>query len=431
MSAGVFKAQLIAKTITGSISLFFSSIIVFMILAASDGLQSPYSRIIFFLGIGDIIFSLSFLLGPHLLPKDVPFGPWAKGNVASCDAVGFLMHTGIALNQLYTLALSYYFLKRVKDKMKPPEFARKHERLMHASFWILAVVPNIIALVREDFNPVETGDLCVMIDKPIDCSLNDDVECIRGENANKDGIFLASSISFVVFNLIILNFTRLTNHIYKAEKLMRLESAMQNGNDSNDDAAKYSFCKEVTQYFCGCCFRRGNKKDVEEEENAPNQTPKHSLAFESFIQSGLWVAIFLIVYVPVVLVFGMKAMGVARPPWLLWGPSILTPIGGALNIFVYTRPKIEKMKRVFPEVADAPYYGLFLIVLFSGGKCPKEIYFGSSVQEESDTDTTTERRPPQEKQFEDDTSFPDRDSSRYEKAVQECIISNDSLFNFF
>ena len=245
--------------------------------------------------------------------------------------------------------------------MKPPEFAKKYERLIHAAIWIVALVPCFIALAREDFNPVETGDLCVMIDKPIDCSLHDDMECTRGESANRDAIFLAASITFVVFNLIIFNFTRLTSHVYNAEKLMRLENAMQNG--ANDDSVKYSFCKEVTQYFCGCF--RANTKDVEQEENTPNQqqAPSHSLAFGSFIQSGLWVTIFIIIYVPSILVFGLKAIGVARPPGLLWGPSILTPLGGALNIFVYTKPKIEKMRRVFPEIADAPYFALFLIAL--------------------------------------------------------------------
>ncbi|GFH50196.1 hypothetical protein CTEN210_06672 [Chaetoceros tenuissimus] len=402
-----------------------------MILGASDGLQSPYSRIIFFLGISDIIFSLSVVLGPHLLPRDAEIGIWAKGDVSSCDAAGFLVHAGMALNQLYTLALSYYFLKRVKDKVKPPDFAKKYERLMHAAIWIVAMVPNIIALVREDFNPVETGDLCAMIDNPIDCSLKDDVECIRGESANRDAIFLAASISFVVFNLIIFNFTRLTSHVYNAEKLMRMENAMQNRRDLNDDAIKYSFCKEITQYFCGCCFR-ASKENVEQEENSPNQTPKHSLAFESFIQSSLWIAIFIIVYVPSILVFGLKAIGVARPPWLLWGPSILTPLGGALNIFVYTRPKIEKMKRVFPEIEDAPYVALFLIVLLSGGECPKEIDLRSTRHQEPGTDTTG-RKPPQENPDQVE-SFMD-DDSRYERVMQELlgesIISTDSFLNFF
>lgn len=108
----LYTYQLIAKTVCSSISLIFSGMMVFMIITEPEtGLASPYSRIIFFLSIGDIIFSSSFILGPHLIPKDDPNGIWAKGNVASCDAVGFLQHTGSALNQLYTVRRIYVFVK--------------------------------------------------------------------------------------------------------------------------------------------------------------------------------------------------------------------------------------------------------------------------------------------------------------------------------
>ncbi|GFH50343.1 hypothetical protein CTEN210_06819 [Chaetoceros tenuissimus] len=360
-------------------------------------------------------------MAPHLLPKDEPNGIWAKGNVASCDGMGFLLHTGMALNQLYTVTLSYYFLKRVKDKVKPPDFAKRYEKLMHASIWIVAVVLNLAALLRKDFNPVESGDLCAMIDKPIDCSLKDDVECIRGENANTDAFFLVVSIIFVVFTLIVSNFARLTNYVYKAEMLMRLEQVEQSarGGQDNEIEVDYSFCKEVTKYFCSCCFRT---TPGEEEEELEKESP--SLAFESFVQSGLWISIFLLVYIPPTLAFGLKAMGLAhRPAWLFFGPSTLTPLGGALNIIVYTRPKIHKMRRKFPELEESPYFVLFLIVVFSGGECPKDIDFLNSWSEEE------EESPNQENES---SSI---DDSTYERVMQdllgESMISNDSLFKLF
>ena len=100
--------QLIAKTTASSISLLFSTSLLLIVLASSDGLQSPYSRIIFFLGIGDVISSLAFILAPHLLPVGATHAVWAKGNIASCDAIGFLQHSGFAINQLYTVSTTIY-----------------------------------------------------------------------------------------------------------------------------------------------------------------------------------------------------------------------------------------------------------------------------------------------------------------------------------
>lgn len=385
-----------------------------MILYAVDGLQSPYSRIIFFLSVGDIIFSIAFLLGPHLLPTDAPSAIWAKGNINSCDAVGFLAHCGFAVNQLYTVALSFYFMKRVKDKVKPGDFAKRYEKVMHGIIWVVALVPYCFALARGDFNPVETGDFCAMFDNPIDCSINDEIECIRGENANSDALFTTAATILTAFILIVSNFARLTYHVYGAEKMMRLEKAAQSNNGYVDN---YSFCGEIMKYFCGCCFRTRKESEEEKKES-------RSLTFESFVQSGLYISVFIMVYIPPIIVFGSKAMGMTRPDWLFWLPSIATPLGGALNILVYTRPKIQKVKRTFPEIADEPYVILLLVVIFSGGECPKEIDIYSS---EDMVNGDSQAQSGEMKNF--------ADNSAYERGVKqllgEDIISNDSLLRHF
>ena len=90
------------------------------------------------------------------------------------------------------------------------------------------------------------------------------------------------------------------------------------------------------------------------------------------------------------------------------------------------------MKRVFPEIEDATYFALFLIVLLSGGECPKEIDMRSTRHQEPDTNTTG-RKPPQENPDQVE-SFMD-DDSRYDKVIEELlgesIISTDSFLNFF
>ena len=52
-------------------------------------------------------------------------------------------------------------------------------------------------------------------------------------------------------------------------------------------------------------------------------------------------------------------------------------------MLIFTRPKVQHVRRKFPEIAHLPYIVLLLIVIFSGGETPKEIDLGSSYEEES------------------------------------------------
>lgn len=154
--------------------------------------------------------------------------------------------------------------------------------------------------------------------------------------------------------------------------MMRLEKAQQsNANETNGDSIEnYSFCKEIMAYTCRCCRRSSN--------NDEDQTTR-TLAFESFIQSSLWVAVFLLINSPPISTIFFKAGGMQfdQLDFAVWGIITLTPLGGAFNIFTYTRPKVQKTRRVYPDLEDAPYWVLFLIVVLSGGETPKEIDFYS------------------------------------------------------
>ena len=125
---------------------------------------------------------------------------------------------------------------------------------MHGFIWCIAIGLNLLALFRQDFNPVGTGATCAITENPINCVADENVECIRGEKADRDGLFFLAPVVAGSFLLIISNFARLTIHVYKAEELMRLEQAQQ--RNVPEVTEKYSFCKEVMKYFCSCCRKK-------------------------------------------------------------------------------------------------------------------------------------------------------------------------------
>lgn len=123
----VFLDVQTVRVVLSTTSIIGSSLIDVMIIK-NDGLrQSPYSRIIFGLSFGDIMLSLGLVLGPFAAPKGTRGAIWAIGNVASCEAIGFIMNMGISGVPFYVAFLAFYFDQRVRHKLSRQAFARKYE----------------------------------------------------------------------------------------------------------------------------------------------------------------------------------------------------------------------------------------------------------------------------------------------------------------
>ena len=90
------------------------------------------SKSIFAMSISDILFSSAHLLFPFMSPKENPDALFAIGSFKSCEAIGFVHMVGVSGLVLYTVFLTYYFLKRIKYKITPRDFAQKEEKYFHA-----------------------------------------------------------------------------------------------------------------------------------------------------------------------------------------------------------------------------------------------------------------------------------------------------------
>lgn len=127
------------------------------------GLGSPYSRIIFAMSIADILFSFTALISPFASPRENPDALFAIGSFKSCEVVGFFQVVGNSCLVYYTVFLTYYFLKRIKYKMTPRDFAQKEEKYFHIIFIVLAYSLAIACLVTErSINPQIHGSICIM-----------------------------------------------------------------------------------------------------------------------------------------------------------------------------------------------------------------------------------------------------------------------------
>lgn len=429
------------RTTTASISCFASTLIAIMILRSLNGLKSPYSRIIFGLSIADILQSASIIISPFAAPSDTLDAPWAKGTIGTCEAAGFFFHIGATAVPLYTLFLSYYFLKRVKDKITPQDFANKYECNIHALIWLFPIIGGFVALTRKDFNPLRNGDMCIMIDRPIDCSTDPDTygTCIRGQNANKDALFIAAVPLILTFLMLVANLVRLTMHVRLEERLMRADTRRGTiNNDSNGVCDGGTIRSKAAVFFC-CSRSHQQSDDPHHNQGNTTSAQTQSIAMQSLVQSSMYIASFFLVYSTAILFLGMALAGVPRPNWVKWVWSIFWPLGGFFNILIYTRPKVAAMRKAYPEYAHFSWFIIFLFVVLSGGEVPTGIHIG---EDESNSEPPVVLTPQNEEIVgvsldaianEEDDGW--TDSTAFERERKKALADNssgaDSFLKYF
>ena len=352
------------------------------IVRSKNGLKSPYSRIIFGLSLSDILQSVALLISPFAVPSDTSdlLSPFSWGTIQTCEAAGFFLMIGGTVIPFYTVFLSYYFLKRVKDKVSVLDFARKYEFKIHALIWILPIIGGIVGLVRKDFNPLKYGSMCSMMDRPVGCSIDPDTPCIRGQDAPKDVIFIFVIPMVSAFLMLILNLLRLTVYVHSEERLMRLVATRQAAED--DEYRGTSFWDKFKASASICC--RGTRN----HQSSTDTNQHQSLAMQSLVQSALYIVAYLVSYSCIMYGFIQEALGEPRSSWVLWAlMSIFWPLGGLFNILIYTRPKVAVTRTEHPEHAHSSWFVIVLFVIFSGGEVPTEINFAeesSSGEEEGE-----------------------------------------------
>ena len=373
-----FTSQVI-RTVTSSISFLCSSIMAFMITNSSNALGSPYKRIIFGLTVSDILQSLGFIISPLAAPKDTPENFWARGNVSTCEATGFILTAGGTALPMYTFLLTFYFYMRVRKRMSPKDFYRKIERYCHVFIIAWNLISSCIAIVMDYYNPSRTGSFCTMKEYPLYCNSKPDEvgECERGANGQKASFVLMGipallSMIGMIITLIVLNV-----YVFEHERTYSM----------NKERREIGCCQlimlQLRHLFCFCLpSRRRQVKAQNEQENSPPENPQaqqdirntdllqRSYARASLAQSSLYVIAFCFTYTFLIFDFlYVFILNKPNPEWTFIALSLTLPVGGLLNILVYTRPKVLKVKEKHPNF---PKFVCFLLVIVSGGEAPDE-----------------------------------------------------------
>ena len=167
--------------------------------------------------------------------------------------------------------------------------------------------------------------------------------------------------SGVCFIGIIATLSILTCYVHNEEKkLVEIRSSQRptrTNEENNNDDSDSEIEQDVYNHDSTQGERSGNSKDS-------------SIAMSSLKQSSLYVFTFLFTYLPMLAqLFTNGNKESDDKIWAFWLISFTWPLGGFLNILIYTRPKVMKLKECHPEMS---WFARFGKVVLSGGEIPVE-----------------------------------------------------------
>lgn len=188
-----------------------------------------------------------------------------------------------------------------------------------------------------------------------------------GEELRKSLITLFFyATSGVCFIGILVTLSMLTCYVYNEEKkLVHIRSERPTREINNDDDSS----SEIEQDVLGA-ENTTNERNTSSNTQENNDNAQSSIAMSSLKQSSLYVFTFLLTYLPLLAqLFTNGDKESADTIWVFWLISATWPLGGFLNILIYTRPKVLKFKELHPEMS---WLSRFSKVVLSGGEIPSE-----------------------------------------------------------
>eukprot|EP00553_Chaetoceros_curvisetus_P010273 CAMPEP_0204629964 /NCGR_PEP_ID=MMETSP0717-20131115/19333_1 /ASSEMBLY_ACC=CAM_ASM_000666 /TAXON_ID=230516 /ORGANISM="Chaetoceros curvisetus" /LENGTH=389 /DNA_ID=CAMNT_0051647061 /DNA_START=53 /DNA_END=1222 /DNA_ORIENTATION=+ len=325
----------------------------------SEG-STPYRRIILGLSLSDILQSLAFLTGPLSVPPS-KMSREVENEAVSCQANGFIGQIGGTAVVLHTVFLCVYYLYKFKYRMSNEAFEYKIERKLRVVIIILTLIAGIVPLVMDAFHTNSIFYSLCYIDKvPTGCWKEPDIvgECDPMLEKHFEILTMTFVIGFVplCFFIIIVIMCFLYHYAFFLNKRIEREVSIPTTFGSKRTSEEEQ--SEDDEDIVG--------DDEIGEETPQDRVLKVSRLYkrEMIIQATSYVVAFCMVYIPMVIVSFF-----AENKMLHVVTMIFYPLGGFLNILVFTRPKVAFLRRNHPQLSRLRG---FWLVLKTGGEIPDD-----------------------------------------------------------
>jgi len=344
-------ALIILQICSGVLSMIGSSVIVYKIFRTLSKHQktTPNDRIILGLSCCDIVASVTYIIGPFMLPRDTSQVVWALGGDGSCQVLGFLMQISCLWSLWYNCMLSYYYLLTVRFKVSRKVMRQKFEPWMHLSGIIFFPITAITGYFANWYGEQGLTMTCWVRDVPTGCDA-DGIMCTGDATNLVSYIYgaiptVVTFLSLVVNNIIIYVFVRRTLVVPKP-KTPSLRGGFPANDIETDDASNSDHQSDSAEPA---------QSDVQHEEHLNRILFRQRLTREAATQGFLYVTSFLLTASPLFILqvldgsFGFDKENQESLYPLLVLNSLLLPLQGFFNVFIYVKPTYERFRIRNPE----------------------------------------------------------------------------------
>ena len=161
---GTLKKLSIVRSSSAIVSIVASVLLVWILFRSRKGIGTTYHRLLLGLSIFYILFSLSEATFGAVVPNELNYAVWnARGNLASCDAFGFMNALGAYSGVLYMCSLNIYYLAKVRFNKSDSYVAKKLEPLLHMVPILYGLIFSILVVAKQGMN-ANVGGLCSAAD---------------------------------------------------------------------------------------------------------------------------------------------------------------------------------------------------------------------------------------------------------------------------
>ncbi|CAB9520965.1 expressed unknown protein [Seminavis robusta] len=354
-------AQYIPLVVVGSISSTLSLVGSGCILFMSYRQRSKVlHRLLFALSLADMAQSSANLFMPYAIPSSIGL-PGAVGNHVTCTAAGFFVMFGLQWGGCLNALISLYFYLSVVRSWREHDFTRRirMEIATHVFVFLLAFGLNFFPAVYQMINPYEyINNLCILSSFPWNCGTEEgQLPCERSSQEELDKYTQAHFLVVVIFTIIAFACTcRVWYHVHSIRKRSASYTSFGSLPASSDNSIPAS--------------SHGTTLSNHKKSSSPAPDPiLRQVCTQAILYFLVYFNTFIWPFIGQILVNSLLTAAEVQekktePGWyalqfLFW---TLNPLGGFFNFFVYTRLRVQQLRRLDPERS---LYSVYREVIFS------------------------------------------------------------------
>ena len=348
---GHCKTTTIIRSSLAIVSIIASFLLIMTIRRSNSGLSTTYHRLLLGMSIADIVMSVGLATFNSMIPSDDDYYVWnAKGNLATCNAQGFVLFMGASVGLLYSCSLNLYCLVVVKYQKTDFYIRKKVEPFLHGVPILFSTITAITLVARNNINSDGYGMCFVPVYDPPHCEGVEDgkvregftIPCGRGNNGGV--VYAYFGFFFVLFAVPIIIGISL-GMIYRSvlqqeKKLTRygagtLSPSAEQSSNTDDRESGTSLAGRLNRV-------RGAVEQALSTQSQQERKKSRTILYRALSYSLAYLLTwgFVIVRISVIIA------GEEWPTTIWYLASIFNPLQGLYNLLIYyLQPKVLKANR--------------------------------------------------------------------------------------